>query len=55
MVKNQHYFDGETLPEEELKKAGESEWTKKNMSTMKEIQVTPFKLRRTFQDHPGKA
>lgn len=39
----QHFFDGETLPAEELAKAGESEWTKKSMSTMKQIEMTVFK------------
>ncbi|KXL44410.1 hypothetical protein M433DRAFT_155048 [Acidomyces richmondensis BFW] len=37
-----HFFDGETLPEKELAKAGESEWTKKNMETMKEAKVAIF-------------
>lgn len=39
----QHYFDGDSLPEQELAKASESEWTKKNMSTMKDTQVAAFK------------
>ncbi|KAK4496019.1 hypothetical protein PRZ48_013288 [Zasmidium cellare] len=38
-----HFFDGDLLPEEELAKASESEWTKKNMSTMKDAQIMAFK------------
>lgn len=39
----QHYFDGQSLPEQELAKAGESEWTKKVMSAMKVTQLAVFK------------
>ncbi|OQN98122.1 hypothetical protein B0A48_15954 [Cryoendolithus antarcticus] len=38
-----HYFDGVALPEAELAKSGESEWSKKNMAAMKETQIAIFK------------
>ncbi|KAK3099054.1 hypothetical protein LTR53_019180, partial [Teratosphaeriaceae sp. CCFEE 6253] len=38
-----HFFDGEALPEQELAKASESEWTKKHLASMKAAQVAPFK------------
>lgn len=39
----QHFLDGEAPPANELAKAGESEWTKKNMSTMKQAEIAVFK------------
>ncbi|KAK5717026.1 hypothetical protein LTR17_016168 [Elasticomyces elasticus] len=38
-----HYFDGESLPEQELAGAGGSEWTKKQLGSMKAQQMAVFK------------
>ena len=38
-----HFFDGESLPDQELAKCSESEWTKKNMGSMKDMNVAASK------------
>ncbi|KAK3627945.1 hypothetical protein LTR56_018935 [Elasticomyces elasticus] len=38
-----HYFDGESLPEQELAGASGSEWTKKQLGSMKAQQMAVFK------------
>jgi hypothetical protein len=37
-----HFIDGEDFPAAELAKLTESEWTKKNMSTMKKTEISVF-------------
>ena len=38
-----HFFDGESLPDQELAKCTESEWTKKNLNSMKDMKMQAFK------------
>ncbi|KXT05145.1 hypothetical protein AC578_7605 [Pseudocercospora eumusae] len=44
-----HFFDGQALPEQELAKASESEWTKKSMASMKKAEVAAFQKLAYFE------
>jgi len=45
-----HEFDGETVPQEELAKANETEWARRIAKSLVKVEVVAVKLWKAFGD-----